>query len=121
MIPPMQRAGLALLVAGITGALAVAGGAWQDPPPPPQPGEQAPQRDPAAPQGVDALASGPVHEAFAEPVVFNPEPGPVVPKQPPDPIEEVPPDQKPEGENVAWVPGYWSWDEERDNFVWVSG
>jgi hypothetical protein len=48
-----------------------------------------------APEGVQVLTRGPVHEAFAEPVVFNPEPGPVVPEEPPQPVEEVPPDQKP--------------------------
>src|SRR4051812_45367510 len=42
--------------------------------------------------GVQPLTRGPVHEAFAEPVVFNPAPGPVVPKEPPAPINEVPPD-----------------------------
>src|SRR5262249_59769940 len=29
--------------------------------------------------------------------------------------------QKPEGENVQWIPGYWGWDEDRNDFVWVSG
>ena len=37
------------------------------------------------------------------------------------PIEEVPPDMKPEGENSVWIPGYWSWDDERQDFIWVSG
>src|SRR5689334_3047899 len=73
------------------------------------------------PEGVQVLTRGPVHEAFAEPVVFNPEAGPVVPKEPPQPIEEIPPDQKPEGENVQWVPGYWNWDEAQGDFLWVSG
>src|SRR5439155_20762955 len=27
----------------------------------------------------------------------------------------------PEGDNVAWIPGYWGWDEEAEDFVWVSG
>ena len=48
-------------------------------------------------------------------------PGAVVPKQPPDPIPEVPPDQKPEAENAQWLPGYWAWDEDRKDFIWVSG
>jgi hypothetical protein len=39
----------------------------------------------------------------------------------PDPIEELPPDQKPEGNNVQWIPGYWAWDEDRNDFLWVSG
>jgi len=74
-----------------------------------------------AQEGVEVLTRGPVHEAFAETVTFNPEPGIVVPKAPPAAIEEVPPEQKPEGENVAWIPGYWGWDDERNDFLWVSG
>ena len=23
--------------------------------------------------------------------------------------------------NVAWIPGYWAWDDERNDFLWVSG
>jgi hypothetical protein len=80
---------------------------------------RAQQIDPGA-GGAEVLARGPVHEAFAAPVVFDPQPGLVVQRKPPDPIEEMPPEQKPEGETV-WIPGYWSWDEERDDFIWVSG
>src|SRR4029077_5959145 len=61
------------------------------------------------------------HEAFAEPISQKPAASPVVPKQPPDPIEEVPPDQKPEGDNVQWIPGYWDWDQDRNDFIWISG
>src|SRR5207245_1393147 len=62
--------------------------------------------------GGDVLTRGVVHEAFAQPVVFNPVPGPVIVKKPPEPVEELPPDQKPEGDNVAWIPGYWTWDND---------
>jgi hypothetical protein len=80
------------------------------------------QQDPPEPGAeVEVLTRGPVHEAFAEPVVFDPKPGVVVPQAPPQAIEEMPPDQKPEGANVAWISGYWSWDDERRDFVWVSG
>ena len=72
-------------------------------------------------EGVQVLTRGPVHEAFAETVTFNPVPGLVVPKTPPAAIEELPPDQKPEGAHVAWIPGYWAWDDERSSFLWVSG
>src|SRR5438309_10421429 len=51
-------------------------------------------------------ARGPVHEAFAQPVTRQPEPAPIVPKQPPDPIEELPPETKPEGDHVIWAAGY---------------
>ena len=42
-------------------------------------------------------------------------------KLPPEAIEEVPPEQRPEGDNVAWIPGYTAWDDERGDFLWVSG
>ncbi len=71
--------------------------------------------------GAQVLTRGPVHEAFAGMVTFNPEPGVVVTKPPPDVIEEVPPEQRPEGDNVTWIPGYWAWDDERSDFLWVSG
>ena len=70
---------------------------------------------------MEVLTRGPVHEAFAETVTFDPEPGIVVPKAPPEAIEELPPEQRPEGDNVAWIPGYWAWDDERSDFLWVSG
>jgi hypothetical protein len=83
----------------------------------------APQRadDPQPEQGVDVLTRGPLHEAYASAVTPQPEAGALVPKAPPAAIEELPPDQKPEGDNVQWMPGYWSWDEERQDFIWVSG
>jgi hypothetical protein len=72
-------------------------------------------------EGVEVLTRGPVHEAFAETVAFDPEPGVVVASEPPEAIEELPPEQKPEGANVDWIPGYWAWDDERNDFLWVSG
>ena len=71
--------------------------------------------------GVQVLTRGPVHEAFAETVSFNPEPGMVASKAPREIIEEVPPDQRPEGANVTWIPGYWAWDDEQSDYLWVSG
>lgn len=70
---------------------------------------------------VEILTRGPVHEAFAETIVFDPEPGLLVPKSPPSPIDELPPDHQPEGENISWIPGYWAWDDDRSDFIWVSG
>ena len=75
----------------------------------------------AVQDGVEVLTRGPVHEAFAETITFDPQPGIVITKTPPDPIEEVAPDQRPEGANVTWIPGYWGWDDERGDFLWVSG
>ena len=70
---------------------------------------------------AEVMTRGPVHEAFASTVSFNPEPGLIVNVQPPEMIEEIPPDQQLEGDNVAWIPGYWGWDEEQDDFLWISG
>jgi hypothetical protein len=77
--------------------------------------------DSAPPDGVEVLARGPIHEAYAEPVDQKPLAGKTVPKEPPPIIEEVPPDQKPDGDNVEWLPGYWSFDDDRADFIWVSG
>jgi len=95
------------------------------------PGAQAPPALPtptaddddqdASPAGGEVQTRGPVHEAFARPVEMNAEPGPVIAKRPPDPIEEVPPDAAPEGENVQWISGYWAWDDDRNDFIWISG
>lgn len=80
----------------------------------------AEEAGPVPMEDVQVLASGPIHEAFAEAVALDPEPGIVVPKAPPPLIEEIPPDQKPEGD-VQWIPGYWAWDDERNDYIWVSG
>src|SRR5579872_5436451 len=76
---------------------------------------------PDAPQGVEVQARGPIHEAFAQPADAKPVPGPIVPKEPPPAIDEVPPDQKPAGDNVQWIPGYWQWDEDKKDYLWISG
>ncbi|MEO5915065.1 MAG: hypothetical protein ABIS50_12595 [Luteolibacter sp.] len=73
------------------------------------------------PPGAEVLTRGPVHEAFAGTVSFNPEAGIIVDQAPPALIEEVPPEQRPVGDNVAWIPGYWAWDEDQNDFLWVSG
>lgn len=70
-------------------------------------------------EGYSALENGPVHEAFAEQYSLEaPEPF-VIQNEPPPPIDELPPEVKPEG--AIWVPGYWTWLEEQNDFVWVSG
>ena len=82
--------------------------------PPPVPSEELPA-------GSQTLASGPVHEAFATPVSSEPQTPLVVPKQPPANLQEVPPSERPAGASVVWVPGYWAWDADRLDFIWVSG
>ncbi|MCY2964969.1 MAG: hypothetical protein NT069_15260 [Planctomycetota bacterium] len=76
---------------------------------------------PTEQDGVQVVTRGPVHEAFAGVVAFDHQSGVVVPKSPPDAIDETPPEQRPAGTNVAWIPGYWAWDDEADDFLWVSG
>ena len=56
-------------------------------------------------EGVEILARGPLHEAFAEQVNQDPQAGMVVSKAPPKPINEEPPEYKPEEGNVIWIPG----------------
>src|SRR5262245_38977465 len=85
--------------------------------PPPVPG-QPPGDDPNV--GQEVLARGPVHEAYAS-TFETPSATPIVPQDPPELIEELPPDEKPAGDNVQWMPGYWHWDEERSDFIWISG
>ena len=82
--------------------------------PPPMPGEELPA-------GAEPLTSGPVHEAFAKPVILEVQVGVVALKPPPAYITEVPPAQRPAVANVAWVPGYWAWDAGRNDHIWVSG
>ncbi len=71
--------------------------------------------------GIQILTRGPVHEAFAATVTFDAQPGLIVADAPPEPIQELPPDQKPEGANVNWIPGYWAWDDDDSDYLWVSG
>ena len=70
-------------------------------------------------QQGEVLTRGPIHEAFAEPVSLQAEAGLVVPVEPPPAIEELPPADRPVGD-YTWIPGYWSWDGERNGYIWVS-
>jgi len=89
----------------------VGGVGGQDPAPPAEP--------PPVPEGVEVQARGPVHEAFAT-LTGDPVPSKPISKQPPAPLEEMPPDEKPEG-NHTWIGGYWAWDDDRSDYLWVSG
>lgn len=85
---------------------------------------QAPAADPprtANPTGAEVLTRGPVHEAFAQPASTGIARPLIIPKQPPEAIEESPPDAKPAGETAVWISGYWAWDDEAKDFLWVSG
>ena len=107
----MRRTHRLLAMAGLLVLCAGPARAWQ---------AQDPLRGEDA-SGGEVLTQGPIHEAFAQPVLYDPKASPVVPKSVPAPIKELAPDQKPEGANVQWIPGYWSWDDSRNDFLWVSG
>ena len=49
------------------------------------------------PAGSQVLARGPVHEAFAKPVTMDPQAPILVPNQPPETLQEVPPAERPAG------------------------
>ncbi len=72
-------------------------------------------------EGITVLQSGPLHEAFAEQFGMEPEKPLTVKQEPPQAIEELPPAYQPEGENVVWIPGYWGWDVDAQDYVWISG
>ncbi len=69
----------------------------------------------------EVLDNGPIHEAFAEPMSLSQQDLEIISKQPPQPVNELPPSEQPEGKNVQWISGYWMFDNGRDDFVWVSG
>jgi hypothetical protein len=70
---------------------------------------------------ITTQLQGPLHDAFAEAVVTNPTPGPIVNREPPKELDEMPPADKPEGEDIQWYGGYWEFDQDREDFTWVSG
>lgn len=98
-------------------ALAADPGPDADAPPPPPDQEEPPI---PAQEQPEVLTSGPVHEAFAEPVNMDAETSVVVPDEPPAPIDEAPPEERPQGNQYTWVPGYWAWDGVGNHYVWVS-
>lgn len=76
----------------------------------------------AVPEGdVEAFARGPVHEAFADVYELDPTPSELVPVAPPAAVDELPPETAPSGDNVQWISGYWAWDVEGKDYLWVSG
>jgi hypothetical protein len=88
---------------------------------PPQPDASIPAPAGAASDKIIEQTRGPLNQGFAEMTNMTPQPAPPVAKQPPAPIDEAPPDVKPDNPDATWVPGYWSWDAESNNYIWVSG
>lgn len=89
--------------------------------PPVEPSASDPDSDKNAVTDDDALLRGPVHEAFAEQFNQDPVEGLIVPRQPPEPVEELAPDVRPDGRQIEWISGYWAWDDDTQDFFWVSG
>jgi hypothetical protein len=81
---------------------------------------QPPMPSQELPAGAEVLNRGPVNEAFAEPISVEDQTGLVAPREPPVSIDEVPPQDRPAGSDYVWVPGYWSWDSDRNDFIWVG-
>jgi hypothetical protein len=104
-------------------ALAAADVNQDQPPatPAPQPDTSLPPPAGAATDKEVVQTRGPINQGFAETTDMTPQPSPQVAKQPPPPINEAPPDERPDNAETTWVPGYWSWAPDANNFVWVSG
>ncbi|NNE00473.1 MAG: BcpO-related WXXGXW repeat protein [Pirellulaceae bacterium] len=88
-------------------------------------------RDATNELGYRELLQGPVHEAFAPHTETGAQVDPrVYGEKPPADVREQPPEDRPEGNNLLWIPGYWSWidvgaevggDGGNGKYVWVSG
>ena len=120
----LPAVGLSLCCATILRSQVIAPEISDTEPPPAPPAVAADdQPERARPREItgEPIPGGPVHEAFAEPLVFDPKPGRVLPQPPPAPVDEIPPQTKPEGKDVSWFSGYWAWEDARDAYVWVSG
>ena len=87
--------------------------------PPPKAGSLP--NDVSVQTGVEVQTRGPIHEAFAALAIRGPRSSPVISTPPPELIEELIPEQRPEGDNSQWIPGYWAWNDDSDAFLWVSG
>ncbi len=82
---------------------------------PPDPNMAVPEAD------VEAFARGQVHEAFADVYELDPAPSVIITVAPPAAVDELPPENAPTGDNVQWISGYWGWDSESTDYIWVSG
>lgn len=96
----------------------------QVPPAPKPPGEKKQEGklesilDPTG--EYEILLQGPVHEAFGVPTEQSAK-SMIVDIAPPPPIQEERPAEVPEGNNMQWVDGYWMWEADRKDFIWISG
>lgn len=95
--------------------------AWPANAQPPEPIAPPPVEITEDGEDVEMLTRGALHEAFADQVSQDLVAGVLAPVAPPAAIDELPPEIKPEGDDVEWIPGYWYWDDERDDYIWISG
>lgn len=68
--------------------------------------------------GVEAVKDGPIHEAFMTRefggLILD-----AIPTEPPEEINErIPAQTDPQAQ---WIPGYWAWSQDRNDYLWVSG
>jgi hypothetical protein len=68
-----------------------------------------------------AVPNGPIHEAFAQPESLPREAPPTVAKAPPRALKEELPNERPDLDGVEWIPGYWDYVPDDNDYVWVSG
>ncbi len=86
-----------------------------------QPGDDAVPPPTPAEEQPEVMTRGPVHEAYATPVDLEPEAKSMAAtKAPPAALKETPPAERPDGNQYVWVPGYWAWDTDRADYIWVS-
>lgn len=73
-------------------------------------------------EGYDILLRGPIHEAFAVAGGNAVEAlSPAAATPPPTQVNERPPTLDEGTDEHQWIPGYWSWNNDLSNYVWVSG
>jgi hypothetical protein len=84
---------------------------------------QATETTPPVPEqeSPEVLNQGPIHEGYAQPLDLAPQAGILSPAEPPAEIVENPAAERPKGSEFVWIPGYWAWDTDRTDHVWVSG
>lgn len=114
--PLISRCSLTCLLSSV-----LTGIGWASPEAPPIVPPAAPVAAAEETDGVEPILRGPIHEAFAEPMRLNAGPSVTVPKSPPEPVPEIPPEIRPADEGATWIPGYWAWDDDRGDFIWISG
>jgi hypothetical protein len=84
-------------------------------------GDRPPPPPPPPIMEVEVLTRGPVHEAFAQPVILDEGAEFMISRRPPPPLDELVPNERPHGSHIVWIPGYWIWDTDRNDFIWVTG